>query len=241
MKKYGLIGRKLGHSFSPSYFSKKFTDLGIDAQYLAYEFEQINGVQTILDDGINGFNITNPYKVEVMDFLNGLSEDAKTIGAVNCVKNVNGQFIGHNTDWVGFMDSLIDFIGEHRGDALVLGYGGASKGVVYALGKMGINYKIVSRQEGFLSYDDLNDEMISNHSIIINTTSLGMFPHIEGFPLIPYESLTKDHHLYDIVYNPEKTVFLQKGEKMGANIKNGYDMLILQAEESWRIWNDLDK
>ncbi len=240
MKQYGLIGKKLSHSFSPSYFSKKFMELGVNAQYLAYELEQIDEVKTLFAKSINGFNITIPYKEEIIPFLDGLNEDATEIGAVNCVENIDGKFIGHNTDWVGFKDSLLDLIGSSRDNALVLGFGGAAKAVVYALKKLGIKYKIVSRQQGdkFIKYDELNEEIILNHSIIINTTSLGMYPHIDTFPELPYDHISKAHFLYDLVYNPELTLFLEKGKNKGASIKNGHDMLILQAEESWRIWNN---
>jgi shikimate dehydrogenase len=238
MRKFGLIGRPLSHSFSAKYFKEKFEHLGIEDEYKNYELTTIQDVNQLLEQGIDGFNVTIPYKIDIIDFLDELSEDAEAMGAVNCVKRVGSKYIGHNADWVGFRDSLLDLIGECREPALVLGYGGAAKAVIYSLNKLNIAYKIISRKEGHLAYNELNQEIIQNSKIIINTTPLGMHPEIETYPEIPYQYITDTHYLYDLVYNPEMTLFLKKGQDLGAKIKNGMDMLLLQAEESWRIWNE---
>lgn len=239
--KLGLIGYPLSHSFSPSYFAKKFESLDIrNSEYLAYSIDAIDKVEEIFNSGVTGLNVTIPYKELVIPFLDEVSEEAKEIGAVNTIKIVDGKKIGYNTDVYGFQESLTDQLqGEHVSKALVLGSGGASKAVMYALGKMGISGQIVSRSKSNLSYNDLNEEVINDHKLIVNTTPLGMYPNVENCPNLPYEALTEKHFLYDLVYNPEKTLFLIKGEIAGSNIKNGNDMLVLQAEKSWKIWNQL--
>jgi shikimate dehydrogenase len=241
MRKFGLIGYPLGHSFSPKYFGERFEKEGIlDCEYKAYPLQHILEVQKVIDDNLDGFNVTLPYKEDVIDFLSELNECALAIGAVNCVKNTNGVLRGYNTDQYGFQLSLLDLIGkDFDGKALVLGTGGAAKAVYYALDQLKISYKIVSRRSDFITYEQLTPALMEEHSLIINATPVGMFPNVEECPNILYEYLTKDHFLYDLVYNPEQTLFLKKGEKMGSSIKNGQDMLILQAEKSWEIWNQL--
>ena len=239
IKKYGLIGFPLSHSFSPKYFEEKFAKLGItDCRYDAYSLHHILEVQKLLDDGILGFNVTIPYKEDIIDFLKEMDPCAEEIGAVNCVKVENGILKGYNTDEYGFRASLLAFIGpDFQGKALVLGTGGASKAVTYVLQKLEIPFRIISRRQDYINYHDMNDELIANHLLIINTTPLGMYPHVAQCPKIPYTALTKNHYLYDLIYNPEETLFLNKGKEHGANIKNGSDMLVLQAEKSWEIWN----
>ena len=238
--KLGLIGYPLSHSFSPSYFAEKFAQLGIkDSEYLAYSIDEIGKINDIFESGVTGLNVTIPYKEQVIPFLDKLSEEAAEIGAVNTIKIKNGLKVGYNTDVYGFRASLLGQIGDAKIErALILGSGGASKAVKFVLGKLGIDFKIVSRKEEYLTYEKLDSETIQNHKLIINTTPLGMYPNVGNCPDLPYEGLTKHHFLYDLVYNPEKTMFLKKGESAGAGIKNGNDMLILQAEKSWEIWND---
>jgi shikimate dehydrogenase len=238
MKKYGLIGRPLSHSFSAGYFKKKFAELNITSEYKNYELEHIDDVKQLFELGLDGFNVTIPYKIDILDYLDGLSPDAAAMGAVNCVKRENDKYIGYNADWIGFRDSLLELIGSSLLPALVLGYGGASKAVIYCLEHLNIPYQIISRKEGHMTYQQLNEQTMDRYKIIINTTPLGMHPEVNTFPSIPYKNLNNTHYLYDLVYNPSMTVFLQRGQHQGAKIKNGMDMLILQAEKSWAIWNE---
>ncbi|MDF1695629.1 MAG: shikimate dehydrogenase [Saprospiraceae bacterium] len=238
--KLGLIGYPLSHTFSPSYFAKKFEELGMpDCEYLAYSIETIDLVLGIFDKGVNGLNVTIPYKEQVLPFLDELSEEAFQINAVNTIKIENdGRRVGYNTDAYGFEVSLLNFLeGAKIEKALVLGTGGAAKAIKYVLKKMGIEITEVSRKPPFLTYAEMNQKVMDQHQLIINTTPLGMYPNEEVCPDIPYTMLTAKHFLYDLVYNPEKTLFLKKGELSGSKIKNGHDMLILQAEKSWEIWN----
>lgn len=240
MRRYGLIGKSLSHSFSPSYFKKKFDALGIkDTTYDSFELQDIDQVQRLLDEGIDGFNVTIPYKQAIIHYLNDIDPAAKAIGAVNCVMKSGKNYIGYNTDWIGFKASLSTMLnGNKIANALVLGDGGASKGICFALKSMGIPFKIVSRKEGHLSYQSLSNAIIKNHLLIVNTTSLGMHPFVNEKPEIPYEALTTDHFLYDIIYNPTQTIFLEEGLKRQCKIKNGFEMLELQADASWDIWNN---
>ncbi|MBS1774514.1 MAG: shikimate dehydrogenase [Bacteroidetes bacterium] len=239
MKEFGLIGYPLTHSFSPAYFQHKFDVEGIAAIYKAFAIKQIDEYRELLlsHPDLSGLNVTIPYKQAVMPLLDELDNAAAAIGAVNCISINEGSAKGYNTDYIGFKQSLTPLLQPHHTHALVLGSGGASKAVVYALQQLGIEYKIVSRANGDISYSDLSRDIISNHHLIINTTPLGMHPDIEQHPLIPYEHLTPQHLLYDLIYNPEETLFLRKAKERGAQIKNGYEMLVLQAEESWKIWN----
>ena len=238
--KLGLIGYPLSHTFSPSYFAKKFLALGIDdVEYSAYSIDDIDKVNDIFAQGVTGLNVTLPYKEQVIPYLDELSEEAKGIGAVNTIKIVNGRKIGYNTDVFGFENSLLEQLQDTKVEnALILGSGGASKAVKFVLNKIGINSTIVSRKKSYLTYNDLDDSIIESNKLIVNTTPLGMYPQIDTCPDIPYAALTEKHFLYDLVYNPEKTLFLMKGESVGSSIKNGNDMLILQAEKSWEIWNE---
>ena len=244
MKQFGLIGYPLSHSFSKKYFSEKFEKASItDAQYELYELKSLqdfkNWMNTI--SNLKGLNVTIPYKQEVIPFLDQLNEKAKAIGAVNVIKKeLDGTYTGYNSDYYGFKNSLEDFLDKpFPKKALVLGTGGASKAVIVALQDMGIDYRYVSRKTsgGILSYEDLTDELITTHQLIINTTPLGMYPGVDQCPPIPYEAIGSTHYLYDLVYNPQETLFMKKGLVQGAKVKNGLDMLILQAEKAWEIWN----
>ena len=237
--KFGLIGYPLEHSFSPDYFSKKFKNLGIEnSEYLAYPIENIIQVNKIFKKGVVGLNVTIPYKEQVIPFLDELSDEAFEIEAVNTIKITEGKKVGYNTDVYGFEKSLKSLLGSNKiENALILGTGGASKAIKFVLNKLNINFTIVSRNPNYLMYSQLTEEIIRENKLIINTTPLGMYPKIEECPDLPYSALSEKHFLYDVVYNPEKTLFLKKGELHKCSIKNGYEMLILQAEKSWEIWN----
>lgn len=245
MRRFGLIGYPLGHSFSAAFFSKKFKEEGIDASYSNFPLESIADLKTLInkEKDLVGLNVTVPYKQEVIPYLNLLSPTAEAIQAVNTIsfRRREGvlELVGDNTDVLGFRRSLEQYLKPHHSSALVLGTGGSSKAVLHVLDLLEIKYTRVSRTSGKdqIIYRDLNDELISKTSLIINTTPLGMYPGVETFPDIPYEALTSNHILFDLVYNPEKTEFLSRGEKQGAEIVNGHDMLIYQAEASWNIWN----
>lgn len=237
--KFGLIGYPLSHTFSPTYFAKKFEDLSMDNyEYAAYELADVSELADLLTKGLRGINVTIPYKEQVQPFLDGIDEEAQKIGAVNTIKITNGNIVGYNTDVYGFKMSLLAMLnGKKIRKALVLGSGGAAKAVKYALEDLGILYSTVSRKKIYLNYSDLSKEIIEDHQLIVNTTPLGMSPNVNNCPDLPYHHLNEQHFLYDLVYNPEKTLFLKKGSANGASIKNGYDMLVLQAEKSWEIWN----
>ncbi len=237
--KLGLIGYPLGHTFSPTYFANKFQELGIsDSEYLAYPLESIELIENIYSSGGDGLNVTIPYKEQVIPFLDELSDEAFEINAVNTIYIKDGRKVGYNTDAYGFEMSLKNLLGNVIVEkALVLGSGGASKAIKYVLQKLNIEYQIVSRSDRYLTYSALDKSIIDHHKLIINTTPLGMYPKVEECPDIPYSALTDKHFLYDLVYNPEKTLFLNKGELQGCSIKNGFEMLVLQAEKSWKIWN----
>lgn len=239
MRKFGLIGYPLKHSFSPGYFADKFEKEGItDAEYKLYELEDISEFSDLSREDMLGLNVTIPYKEKVVDYLQELSDEARQIGAVNTIKWENGRLKGYNTDCYGFEKSLTAFYGKLKPErALVLGSGGASKAVMYALQALGIDAQIVSRQSRYLNYSDLEASYFQGRTLIVNTTPLGTWPDINTAPNLPYELIRKEHFLYDLVYNPQKTLFLERGEKQGASVKNGYDMLKLQAEKSWEIWN----
>ncbi len=238
---YGLIGFPLTHSFSPAFFEEKFTREGIDATYTAFPLPGIQALPQLLQEhpALRGLNVTTPYKQRVQSFLHEVSDDAQAIGAVNCIAIKDGRLSGYNTDWMAFRDSLLPLLRPQHSRALVLGSGGASQAVRYALEQMGIEYKSVSRRpgDGALSYEMLSPEALKAYPLIINTTTLGTLG--EGLPALPYEALSGQHLLYDLVYNPPLTPFLQKGNTAGAIIKNGLEMLRLQAEASWRIWQQM--
>ncbi|MEJ6681999.1 MAG: shikimate dehydrogenase [Flavobacteriales bacterium] len=242
MRNFGLIGKNLKHSFSEKYFSEKFKSGGItDVNYSLFELSEISELKALMLSlgNLEGFNVTIPYKEQIIPLLDGLSPEAKEIKAVNTVKIINGKLIGYNTDAVGFKKSLAAVFKPHHERALILGSGGASKAIGYTLGHLGVDYKMISRRPvgDELGYHDLNKYVVKHFPLIINTTPLGTFPEVDKYPDIPYEYLTPLNLLYDLVYNPEQSLFLKKGEERGADTLNGYRMLVLQAEESWEIWN----
>lgn len=242
MRVFGLIGKPLTHSFSQSYFSEKFSRENIaDAVYSNYELNAIEHLPALIKQqpSLQGLNVTIPYKEAVLHYLDEQSPEVKHIKACNCIRIEKGRMKGFNTDAYGFETSLLPYLQKQHKKALILGTGGASKAVAFVLEKLGISSLFISRSSTqYLSYNDVNEKIINSHKLIINTSPVGMYPHVNFAPQIPYDQLSSDHLLYDLIYNPSKTLFLQKGEERGATIVNGYDMLVLQAEESWRIWND---
>ena len=260
MRHYGLIGFPLSHSFSKKYFTEKFKTENItDAEYDIYPIENIKDLQDLLDDHpeLCGLNVTVPHKINVLKYLDWIEHDAKNAGAVNCiriykespvqaafsgevgVKDHDFRLEGFNTDIYGFEMSLKPLLKDHHNSALILGDGGAAKAVKCVLDNLGIPFQIVTRkkQDNSILFKDLTSHHIAQHTLIINTTPLGTSPKVDECPDIPYEAITGKHLLYDLIYNPDKTLFLQKGEEQGSAIKNGYEMLLLQAEKSWEIWN----
>ena len=245
MKKYGLIGYPLSHSFSEKYFSKKFEKEKItDCEYNNFSLHKISDFPDLIKNTANlkGLNVTIPYKEKIIPFLDKIDKTAKQIGAVNAIKLEKKSnktiLIGYNTDVYGFRKSLINKFENRHKKALILGTGGASKAVKYVLNNLEIKYLFVSRKktENTILYSELSREIIEQHTLIINTTPLGMFPNTEKFPDIPYNFISKKHLFYDLIYNPEKTIFLQKGKQKSAKIINGLQMLELQAEMSWEIF-----
>lgn len=245
MKTFGLIGYPLGHSFSKSFFENKFKNEHIDAQYLNFEIPTIADLTEVLNQHPNlmGFNITIPYKQDIISFLSDITPEAKAIGAVNVVKIERDQteikLIGHNSDIYGFVESLKPLLKPQHTKALVLGTGGASKAVIHGLESLGISYQYVSRKHSSncISYDEISPLILQSYKLIINCTPLGMHPHIEDKPALDYSYLTAEHLLYDLVYNPEQTAFLKEGIQRGSTVKNGLEMLHLQALKAWDIWN----
>tara|TARA_B100002019_G_scaffold290503_1_gene308335 strand:+ start:1303 stop:2037 length:735 start_codon:yes stop_codon:yes gene_type:complete len=243
MKKFGLIGFPLGHSFSKNFFKEKF----IRERYseIIYENYEINSLEKLPDiltnnPDLRGFNVTIPYKEKIISLLDDIDIIAKKIGSVNTVKISDGKLIGYNTDYLGFRESIISWLPNTNISALVLGSGGSSKAIKYVLDDLRISYKVISRdsKDMKISYKELkNLSMISTSKLIINTTPLGMSPNVDGFPDIDYNLINNKHFVFDLVYNPIKTKFLSLCEERGANIKNGYEMLVAQAEEAWKIWN----
>lgn len=247
MQTYGLIGFPLSHSFSKKFFTAKFDAESIDAQYLNFEINDISLLPSVIEKnpGLLGFNVTIPYKQAVIPYLESCDPKASAINAVNTVKvdRSNGKLKlrGYNTDLIGFRDSIFPLLKPHHIGALVLGTGGASKAVVAVLSELSIPSVLVSRDSKpgiSISYNDLTRNLLEENTIIINTTPLGTFPKTEGCPDIPFEYITDRHLLFDLVYNPPLTQFLQKGAENGASIKNGYEMLELQALAAWKIWNE---
>lgn len=249
MTEYGLIGKTLSHSFSKTYFEKKFQGLGLsDHVYLNFELETIDDIKKVIADhpNLKGFNVTIPYKESIIPFLDELSDEAKAVGAVNCVyvkrhtsTPLSVTLIGHNTDVYGFASSVKPFIEPQHNKALILGTGGAAKAVAYALKNIGVEVFYASsnkQQANTFLYEQLNEHMMAAFKLIVNTTPLGMFPNINECPNIPYQYITTQHLCYDVIYNPETTLFLQKAKEQGATTINGLSMLQLQAEKSWEIW-----
>ncbi|MBT6815467.1 MAG: shikimate dehydrogenase [Flavobacteriales bacterium] len=237
MKKYALLGKSLSHSFSEQYFSEKFLKEGINnTEYINLELDNLNNLKyKIKQLNLSGFNVTIPYKIEIISKLDFVSNQAKTINAVNTVKVIEGKLHGFNTDVIGFTKSIVPQLNKRK-TALVLGNGGSSKAIQFALHKLNINWKVVSRNTDF-DYRQITKETIDSVEIIINCTPLGTYPKIEEYPQLPYNLLNSKHLLYDLVYNPKETKFLTFGLANNCSIKNGEEMLVLQAEESWKIWN----
>ena len=245
MKMYGLIGFPLAHSFSKKYFTEKFEKEGItDTVFYNFPLTSIIEFPQLLktNSTLKGLNVTIPYKEQVLKYVTILSEEVIQIGAANCIKIRDNELKAYNTDVIGFEKSFVKKLSAENSKALILGSGGSSKAVQYVLKKLGIDFLIVSRimdnKEGLIEYKHISKEILNDFTVIINCTPLGMLPDESSFPDIPYSLLTSKHYLFDLVYNPAKTQFLKKGEVQGATIENGYEMLILQAEESWKIWNE---
>ncbi len=246
MRRFGLIGYPLSHSFSPAYFSQKFNKEGLsDCLYEAFPIKSVEELPSLLANNpdLEGLNVTIPYKKEILPFLNKSTEAVKQTGACNCIKIKNGILTGYNTDVTGFEKSLLTDLKPTHTKALILGTGGAAAAVKFVLKRLNIDFLFVSRKsqpdKNILTYEEISSEIINEYKLIINTTPLGMYPDVNSCPDILYENLTKEHYLYDLIYNPDQTLFLEKGAEKGATTKNGSDMLIIQAEESWKIWNEI--
>ncbi len=241
---FGLLGKNISYSFSKGYFAEKFDLLNLfNHEYVNFDLQNISEIKTVLQKNkhtLKGMNVTIPYKESIFEYLHKVNKKARKIGAVNTIKvTKKGNLIGFNTDYYGFKKSIEPLLKKHHKNALILGTGGASKAVAYALKKLNIEYKFVSRNgDGnlLLTYDSLNKKTLEKHTIIINCTPLGTSPNIHESPNIPYAFITNKHILYDLIYNPAETIFLTKGKEKGAIIKNGLEMLELQAEKAWEIW-----
>lgn len=236
---YGLIGKELTHSFSPKYFSNKFLAENIIAKYNLFPLNDIKEFSNLLKENkfLKGLNVTIPYKESIIPFLNEIDKTASDINAVNTIKFTDNKLIGFNTDVIGFEKSLKPLLKNHHKKALIFGTGGASKAVCFVLKKLKIKYKIVSRKKSFLQYNQIDKVLLKEYSILINTTPLGMFPNIERKININYNGISNKHLVYDLIYNPLETTFLFSAKQQGAIIKNGLEMLEIQAEESWKLWN----
>jgi len=243
MIRLGLIGKNISYSFSKGYFSKKFNSEKLPFTYENFDMQNISEFKTLVDkhNDIGGFNVTIPYKEDIIPYLNSLDEKAKKIGAVNTITiSSNGQLKGYNTDCYGFKKSIKPYLKKHHKKALILGTGGASKAIAYALKKLDIRFDYVSRTEKKgvkFTYDSLTDKDIDDYKVIINCTPIGTHPNIDECPNIPYHAITNKHLLFDLIYNPEQTKFLKQGKDKGAKTSNGYEMLEYQAEKAWKIWN----
>lgn len=244
MDKYGLIGYPLVHSFSKSYFNEKFENEGIDAEYINFEIPTIDSLPEILalNPELKGLNVTIPYKEKVMSFLDSISPEARAIGAVNVIKvehkGDDTILKGYNSDVIGFTKSIKPLLERFHKKALILGTGGASKAISYGLRSLGLETAFVSRYErpGTTQYDKITPDIVKEYNVIINCTPCGMYPHIDECPQLPYEAMDTKTILYDLIYNPDQTLFMKKGEAQGATVKNGLEMLLLQAFANWEIW-----
>lgn len=246
MDKYGLIGYPLGHSFSITYFNQKFADEGINAKYENYELKSIDQLEEVLamNPELKGLNVTIPYKEKVMDFLDSVAPEAQAIGAVNVIKVIHDgnklKLKGFNSDVIGFTQSIEPMI-DHKWHqkALVLGTGGASKAICYGLKSLGIDPVCVSRYErpGTICYNQVTPEVIKEYNVVVNCTPVGMYPNVDECPPLPYEAMDQHTILYDLIYNPDETLFMKRGREYGADVKNGLEMLLLQAFASWEFWH----
>jgi shikimate dehydrogenase len=242
LRQFGLIGFPLSHSFSQGFFTEKFLNEGIaHAAYLNYPIEHIDQFHSLWkqDPNLEGLNVTIPYKKAVIPFLDHASSVVQEIAACNCIRKLNGQLYGYNTDVIGFEQSLAPYLKPDHKAAYILGTGGASAAVAWVLKKLQIPFQIVSRTAGagVISYESITHQDMQAHTLIINTSPVGTFPNVNDAPAIPYEALTSQHHLYDLVYNPAQTLFLKNGLEKGATVQNGLEMLHIQAAKSWEIWN----
>ena len=245
MDKYGLIGYPLGHSFSKNYFNEKFENENIDAEYINFEIPTIDALPEVLatNPELRGLNVTIPYKEKVISFLDAVSPEARAIGAINVIKveHKGNETIlkGYNSDVIGFTKSIAPLLKRHNKKALILGTGGASKAIDYGLKSLGLETVKVSRYErpGTIQYSKITPEIIKEYNVIVNCTPCGMYPNIEECPELPYDAMTEKNILYDLIYNPDQTKFMKLGAKQGATVKNGLEMLLLQAFASWEFWN----
>ena len=244
-KLYGLLGYPLVHSFSQNYFNQKFESENIDAEYINFEIPDVGMLMEVVaeNENLNGLNVTIPYKEQVIPFLDEIDSAASEVGAVNVIKFIRGKdglrLKGYNSDIIGFTDSIKSLLKPHHQSALVLGTGGAAKAVSYSLRKLGLEVQLVSRRKSAntLVYEELTKNDLKNHKVIVNTTPLGMYPNVDTCPDIPYRYLTSQHLCYDLIYNPDETLFLKNSRLAGAQVKNGLEMLLLQAFASYSIWN----
>jgi shikimate dehydrogenase len=245
MDKYGLIGFPLKHSFSKDYFNSKFASEKIDAEYINFEIASIADLKSIIANNpqLKGLNVTIPYKEQVIPYLDKLSDNVRLIGAVNVIKierkKKKVKLTGYNSDIIGFKQSIEPLLKPHHERALILGNGGAAKAIFYGLQQLGVAATYVSREkssEQILLYSELTQEIIDTHTVVVNCTPVGMWPNVDECPKIPYQYVTSKHLLYDLLYNPDETLFMKKGKKQGAAVKNGLEMLLLQAFAGWNIW-----
>lgn len=246
MDTYGLIGYPLGHSFSINYFNQKFRDENIDAEYVNFELPQIDDLQEVLDatPTLRGFNVTIPYKQKVISYLDSLSPEARAIGAVNVVKveRKGAELVlkGYNSDVIGFTQSIEPMLEKGHKKALILGTGGASKAINYGLRSLGLDTLFVSRskKDDTVQYDDITPDVVREYNVVVNCTPCGMYPHVDECPRLPYEAMDSHTILYDLIYNPDETLFMKRGAEHGATVKNGLEMLLLQAFASWEFWHN---
>ena len=245
-RRFGLIGFPLGHSFSQKYFTEKFAKEGIDARYDLFPIENVSMLDSLMDSmpELCGLNVTIPYKEQVLPFIDEMTDEAESVGAVNVIKIIRGSdgrrhLVGFNSDTYGFTESIRPLIRPQHKKALVLGTGGASKAVVASLKRLGLGYKLVSRhpEQDQISYSDINKELLDEYKVIVNASPVGMAPNVVNCPVIPYEALNSTHLCFDLVYNPLETMFLRKASQNGAVVKNGLEMMHLQAERAWAFWN----
>lgn len=243
MRQFGLIGYSLSHSFSKKYFDEKFVRDGItDALFENFSLDSIALLNEVMKNkNLLGLAVTIPYKREIIPFLNEVTDEVKQMNACNCIKIREGRLVGYNTDVVGFELSFVKHLQPQHKNALILGTGGAASAVEFVLQKLGIPYQFVSRKKDdngqLLTYDQLDQTILKKYQVIINCSPVGTYPKVDEAPAIPYDLITSQHYLFDLVYNPAETKFLRLGKEKGAAIQNGYEMLVLQAEANWRIWN----
>ncbi|HEV8079623.1 MAG TPA: shikimate dehydrogenase [Chitinophagaceae bacterium] len=244
MKLYGLIGYPLGHSLSKKYFTEKFKKEGLeDCSYEAFPIQSIKDFPSLINSNpfLKGLNVTIPYKQQVLKYVTETTSAVKDIGAANTIKIKGNKLIAYNTDIIGFENSFVKKLNPFHSKALVLGTGGSSKAIQYVLKKLSIEFLLVTRSgqsAEMINYSMIDEKIMNDYHVIINCTPVGMYPNVNEHPQLPYQFISKKHYLFDLINNPEKTLFLKKGEEMGAVIQNGYEMWLLQAEESWRIWNE---